>query len=46
MPDFEKSNQIKIYYSSSSGETIFHADRQKDRHNEANSRALQFCESY
>ena len=41
---FKKSLNIKFHKIRSVGAELFHADRQTDRHDEANSRFSQFCE--
>ena len=40
----EKYSNITFHENPSSEAELFHADRQTDRHNEANSRFSQFCE--
>jgi hypothetical protein len=42
---FEKYSNIKFRENLSVGTELFLADGQTDRHDEANSRLLQFCES-
>jgi hypothetical protein len=41
---FEKYSNIKFHENLSIGAEMLHADRRIDRHDEGNSRFLQFCE--